>query len=95
MENLAIGFEARHGGVDIVDGIGFDVHPGEVLGLVGESGCGKSLTALAVMGLEPKGPGSGAMSVSTSASWWASRCAYDAVCWATRWRWSTRTRCRP
>ncbi|MFC9628982.1 dipeptide/oligopeptide/nickel ABC transporter permease/ATP-binding protein [Streptomyces mirabilis] len=55
VENLAIGFEARHGGVDIVDGIGFDVHPGEVLGLVGESGCGKSLTALAVMGLEPKG----------------------------------------
>ncbi|MFD5755275.1 dipeptide/oligopeptide/nickel ABC transporter permease/ATP-binding protein [Streptomyces sp. NPDC127044] len=55
VENLAIGFEARHGGVDIVDGIGFDVHPGEILGLVGESGCGKSLTALAVMGLEPKG----------------------------------------
>ncbi|MFG2258253.1 dipeptide/oligopeptide/nickel ABC transporter permease/ATP-binding protein [Streptomyces mirabilis] len=54
VENLAIGFEARHGGVDIVDGIGFDVHPGEILGLVGESGCGKSLTALAVMGLEPK-----------------------------------------
>ncbi|MFG2365167.1 dipeptide/oligopeptide/nickel ABC transporter permease/ATP-binding protein [Streptomyces mirabilis] len=55
VENLAIGFDTRHGGVDIVDGIGFDVHPGEVLGLVGESGCGKSLTALAVMGLEPKG----------------------------------------
>ncbi|WP_328431441.1 dipeptide/oligopeptide/nickel ABC transporter permease/ATP-binding protein [Streptomyces sp. NBC_00453] len=55
VENLAIGFEARHGGVDIVDGISFEVRPGEVLGLVGESGCGKSLTALAVMGLEPKG----------------------------------------
>ncbi|WP_369236945.1 dipeptide/oligopeptide/nickel ABC transporter permease/ATP-binding protein [Streptomyces sp. R21] len=55
VENLAIGFDARHGGVDIVDGISFDVHPGEVLGLVGESGCGKSLTALTVMGLEPKG----------------------------------------
>ncbi|WP_151481429.1 dipeptide/oligopeptide/nickel ABC transporter permease/ATP-binding protein [Streptomyces albicerus] len=55
VENLAIGFDARHGGVDIVDGISFDVQPGEVLGLVGESGCGKSLTALAVMGLEPKG----------------------------------------
>ncbi|MFJ1603878.1 dipeptide/oligopeptide/nickel ABC transporter permease/ATP-binding protein [Streptomyces sp. NPDC088253] len=55
VENLAIGFDNRHGGVDIVDGIGFDVRPGEVLGLVGESGCGKSLTALAVMGLEPKG----------------------------------------
>ncbi|KUO22277.1 dipeptide/oligopeptide/nickel ABC transporter permease/ATP-binding protein [Streptomyces dysideae] len=55
VENLAIGFEARHSGVDIVDGISFEVRPGEVVGLVGESGCGKSLTALAVMGLEPKG----------------------------------------
>jgi len=55
VENLAIGFDARHRGVDIVDGISFEVHPGEVLGLVGESGCGKSLTALAVMGLEPTG----------------------------------------
>lgn len=55
VENLTIGFAARHAGVDIVDGISFEVHPGEVLGLVGESGCGKSLTALTVMGLEPKG----------------------------------------
>ncbi|MFF7184123.1 dipeptide/oligopeptide/nickel ABC transporter permease/ATP-binding protein [Streptomyces sp. NPDC008222] len=55
VEDLAIGFPGRHGGVDIVDGISFEVHPGEVLGLVGESGCGKSLTALAVMGLQPKG----------------------------------------
>ncbi|MET9440338.1 dipeptide/oligopeptide/nickel ABC transporter permease/ATP-binding protein [Streptomyces sp. NPDC006610] len=55
VENLAIGFPGRHGGVDVVDGIGFEVHPGEVLGLVGESGCGKSLTALTVMGLQPKG----------------------------------------
>ncbi|MFF8671633.1 dipeptide/oligopeptide/nickel ABC transporter permease/ATP-binding protein [Streptomyces sp. NPDC015242] len=54
VENLAIGFDRRHGGVDIVDGISFEVHPGEVLGLVGESGCGKSLTALAVMGLQPR-----------------------------------------
>jgi peptide/nickel transport system permease protein len=55
VQNLAIGFEGRHNGVDIVDGISFDVRPGEVLGLVGESGCGKSLTALTVMGLEPRG----------------------------------------
>ncbi|MGW4605356.1 dipeptide/oligopeptide/nickel ABC transporter permease/ATP-binding protein [Streptomyces sp. NPDC004532] len=54
VENLAIGFPGRHHGVDIVDGISFEVHRGEVLGLVGESGCGKSLTALAVMGLEPR-----------------------------------------
>ncbi|MEW2393931.1 dipeptide/oligopeptide/nickel ABC transporter permease/ATP-binding protein [Streptomyces venezuelae] len=52
---LTISFPQRHGGVDIVDGISFDVRPGEVLGLVGESGCGKSLTALTVMGLAPKG----------------------------------------
>ncbi|WP_055538888.1 dipeptide/oligopeptide/nickel ABC transporter permease/ATP-binding protein, partial [Streptomyces neyagawaensis] len=55
VEDLAIGFEKRHRGVDIVDGISFEVRAGEVLGLVGESGCGKSLTALTVMGLEPKG----------------------------------------
>jgi peptide/nickel transport system permease protein len=52
---LSIGFEGRHNGVDVVDAISFDVRPGEVLGLVGESGCGKSLTALTVMGLQPRG----------------------------------------
>ncbi|MFE9654926.1 dipeptide/oligopeptide/nickel ABC transporter permease/ATP-binding protein [Micromonospora sp. NPDC006431] len=55
VKELAIGFEGRHDGVDVVDGISFDVRPGEVLGLVGESGCGKSLTALAIMGLQPDG----------------------------------------
>ncbi|OIJ64898.1 dipeptide/oligopeptide/nickel ABC transporter permease/ATP-binding protein [Streptomyces mangrovisoli] len=55
VEDLRIAFPGRHRGVDIVDGISFAVGPGEVLGLVGESGCGKSLTALAVMGLQPPG----------------------------------------
>jgi peptide/nickel transport system permease protein len=55
VKDLSIGFEGRHDGVDIVDGISFDVRPGEVLGLVGESGSGKSLTSLAIMGLEPSG----------------------------------------
>ncbi|MEV7393984.1 dipeptide/oligopeptide/nickel ABC transporter permease/ATP-binding protein [Streptomyces sp. NPDC091215] len=54
VQNLTIAFPDRHRGVNIVDGIGFDIHPGEVLGLVGESGCGKSLTALTVTGLQPK-----------------------------------------
>ncbi|MEU6460575.1 dipeptide/oligopeptide/nickel ABC transporter permease/ATP-binding protein [Streptomyces sp. NPDC046976] len=55
VEDLAVGFPGRHRGVDIVAGVGFEVYPGEVLGLVGESGCGKSLTALTVMGLQPPG----------------------------------------
>ena len=55
VSDLSIGFEGRHRGVDIVDGLTFDVRPGEVVGLVGESGSGKSLSVLAVMGLLPQG----------------------------------------
>jgi len=40
--------------VDVVDGVGFAIQPGQTLCLVGESGCGKSVTSLAVMGLLPK-----------------------------------------
>ncbi|MFF7470005.1 oligopeptide/dipeptide ABC transporter ATP-binding protein [Streptomyces sp. NPDC008092] len=54
VQNLTIAFPDRHRGTNIVNGISFDIHPGEVLGLVGESGCGKSLTALTIMGLQPK-----------------------------------------
>lgn len=55
VQDLTISFPGRHNGVNVVNGIGFDVRPGEVLGLIGESGCGKSLTSLAIMGLEPRG----------------------------------------
>ncbi|MER7973748.1 dipeptide/oligopeptide/nickel ABC transporter permease/ATP-binding protein [Streptomyces sp. NPDC096080] len=55
VEGLRVGFPDRHGGVDVVDGVDLEVRPGEVLGLVGESGCGKSLTALTLMGLAPRG----------------------------------------
>ncbi|MEU8800096.1 dipeptide/oligopeptide/nickel ABC transporter permease/ATP-binding protein [Spirillospora sp. NPDC048819] len=55
VEDLTIGFPDRYGDLSVVDGVSIDVRPGEVVGLVGESGCGKSLTSLAIMGLEPRG----------------------------------------
>lgn len=53
VKNLTIAFPAQHGEVNIVDNVSFQVHPGETMGLVGESGCGKSITSMAVMGLLP------------------------------------------
>ncbi|MCT1386236.1 dipeptide/oligopeptide/nickel ABC transporter permease/ATP-binding protein [Brachybacterium sp. p3-SID1565] len=53
VQNLSISFPAAHGPVRIVDDVSFSVRPGETMGLVGESGCGKSITSLAVMGLLP------------------------------------------
>ncbi len=50
VKNLSIAFP-RHGDVDVVDNISFSVRPGETLALVGESGCGKSITSLVIMGL--------------------------------------------
>ncbi|WP_022888775.1 dipeptide/oligopeptide/nickel ABC transporter permease/ATP-binding protein [Agromyces italicus] len=54
VRNLSIRFPERHGDVAVVDGVGFSVRPGETMALVGESGCGKSITSLAIMGLLPE-----------------------------------------
>ena len=54
VKDLCIKFE-RHGDVNVVDHVSFKVRSGETMGLVGESGCGKSITALTIMGLiDPK-----------------------------------------
>ena len=50
VRDLCIKFP-RHGDVNVVDHVNFKVLPGETMGLVGESGCGKSITALTIMGL--------------------------------------------
>ncbi|WP_186778113.1 dipeptide/oligopeptide/nickel ABC transporter permease/ATP-binding protein [Streptomyces salinarius] len=51
VRDLSIRFPDRYGDTRVVDGISFTVREGETLGLVGESGCGKSVTSLAIMGL--------------------------------------------
>ena len=51
VKNLRTHFQTRAGLVRAVDGVSFHLGEGELLGLVGESGCGKSITALSVMRL--------------------------------------------
>ena len=51
VRNLRVEFSTRRGTVHAVNGIDFEIAPGETLGIVGESGCGKSVTSLAVLGL--------------------------------------------
>lgn len=54
VKNLCIKFP-RHGDVNVVDNVSFKVRPHQTMGLVGESGCGKSITSLTIMGLiDPK-----------------------------------------
>jgi oligopeptide transport system ATP-binding protein len=56
VDDLRTHFFTREGVVQAVDGVSFQVEKGKTLGIVGESGCGKSVTALSIMGLIPKPP---------------------------------------
>jgi oligopeptide/dipeptide ABC transporter ATP-binding protein len=57
VKNLRTSFDVDDGEFRAVDGVSFAIEPGRTLGIVGESGCGKSVTALSVMGLIPSPPG--------------------------------------
>lgn len=54
IENLKIDIQVENGVLNAVNGVGFKLEKGKTLGLVGESGCGKSLTSRAIMGLNPE-----------------------------------------
>ena len=54
VQDLRTYFFTDQGVVKAVDGVSFEVNEGETLGIVGESGCGKTVTSLSVLGLLPK-----------------------------------------
>lgn len=57
VENLRTQFMTERGLVKAVDGVSYDIHEGEIVGLVGESGCGKSVSQMSLLQLIPSPPG--------------------------------------
>ncbi|MDH3661900.1 MAG: ABC transporter ATP-binding protein [Alphaproteobacteria bacterium] len=57
VKDVVVDFKTRYGNARVLDHVSLDINAGEILGIVGESGCGKSMTALSIMGLVPDPPG--------------------------------------
>src|SRR5882757_6616400 len=57
LRNLSVGFDTKRGEIRPVRDVSFSIFPGQTLAVVGESGCGKSVTALSILRLIPSPPG--------------------------------------
>lgn len=57
VKDIVVDFKTHAGNARVLDHVSLEVREGEILGIVGESGCGKSMTALSIMGLVPNPPG--------------------------------------
>ena len=60
IKDLTVEFQTEDGVVHAVEGLSYDLYPGETLGVVGESGSGKSVSMLSILGLIPRGGSSAA-----------------------------------
>ena len=102
VEELSTHFKTRDGVIRAVDGVSFSLDEGEVLGVVGESGCGKSVMAQSVLRILPEPLGrivrrsqsTTAVRPATRSIWRATRPATRSFerCAAARSRWSFRSR---
>ena len=89
VENLQTHLHLRRGVVKAVDGISFEVHEGETLGIVGEFGSGKTMTCLSILHLLPTGGGGRWRAASSSTARTCSistRSKWRRACAARRWR---------
>jgi ABC-type dipeptide/oligopeptide/nickel transport system ATPase component len=80
VEDLRVHFKTERGIVHAVNGISFEIEPGQTLGIVGESGCGKSVTSLAILGiLARNGRVAGGAAAATCSDSTTTSCAESAV----------------